>query len=299
MKKSLLIALILTVMFLNFGVKSVAANACIDESKLGSVKLSIPELNSTGKYNIWTRVQISDADNNQFLLEVNGNDCFVVGGSTLSTGVWQWVSYYDGNVSNRISYEFSNSKNNTIKLYGKDRGVKIDRVLIVKGDCIPVDLGNNCQSNYVPEESIQTAGAIEVPTIASQDGGVGVGGVVIPSATITQELNSVSKVIYYSDGSPVPTASNFGLDTTLLTNGLHRISMQITMLDGTVKNEVTTLLVENSPNAFAPLRRFYRFNEKAIKLLGAVSVSILFILIVIIATKNLLLRKRQMTFRGF
>ena len=275
--------------------KQTAAAACDNISQYGTVSVNIPALVTVGTYNIWTRMQAPDSTHNQYRLEINGNSCFAVGGSSITPGQWTWVSFQDNNQGSKVRYDFDSKTQNSAKLIGIQAGVKVDRLLLIKTDCVPVADGSNCQSSSVPVEAIDTAGASQVPPPSSGP----VGGLVVPSSTISQNLQSISNVVYAVDGKQLPTASGQALDTTLLSNGSHTVAMRITKTNGTVINEVTTLNVENAENAFSPLRRWIRLNQHTLRVWGLAIGSILLITTLLLFIRQMSLRKRLLEFKGF
>jgi hypothetical protein len=291
MKKYLSITLLFVLCL--FSIKGNATAACqTDDNTYGAVTLNVPNLPLSGTYNIWTRLQVPDSTHNQYRLEVNKDTCFEVGGSSISPGQWTWASFQNGDQNRKIAYDFTSTTGNSLKLIGTQNGVKIDRVLLVKNDCVPTGLGANCQSNSVA--TVVASGAIEIPPPSQGP----VGGIVVPSVTILQNITALSSVVYYVDDRSVP-ASGFLLDTTLLTNGSHRVTMQITKIDGTVINEATTLEINNKQTAFSPLSRWARLNQRTAVTLSTVIGSGLLIVTAFLIIRSIRLRRRLLEFHGF
>lgn len=293
-KRALLLGVVsICTLFLNHGYASAAA--CTDKEAYGQVSLALPVLPSRGTYTIWTRLQAPDSTHNRYHLEINGRDCFEVGSSASVPGQWVWVSSQSNSPNDKVRYDFDHTSDNTVTLIGSDAGVRIDRLLLVKNDCVPENLGNNCHSDTVPISIQATQGATEVPPTSSGP----VSGVIIPSATVSQDASMITKVTYFSDDTLVPSTKNFGLDTTLLANGSHRISIQITKTDSTITNEVTTLQVNNKQTAFSPVRRYIRLHTRAaVTISSIIGVGLLGVL-GLLAVRHIRLQKRLLTFRGF
>ena len=293
MRRLTFIALLCGLMILSHAPKAVA-EACDNTANFGVVSLDVPTLPTRGTYVLWTRMQAPDPEHNRYRLEVNGNTCYEVGGSSIVPGEWEWVSFYGGSLSNTVRYNFDHMTENSLRLIGMDAGVRIDRILLIKNDCVPTGLGDNCRSTAATA-AYSSSGATEVPPPSSAP----VGGIVIPSQTIVNKKSSISKVVYFADGAPIPTAANNGIDTTLLSNGSHRISIQITQTNGIVLNEVTTIVTQNKQGVLSPFTRWARLNEGQ-----AISLSIMFGIMLIIGAALLFVRhkqlqKRLLTFRGF
>ncbi len=295
MKKRLFFLSILSLLMVVSSKQTATASACSSTENYGVLSLSLPELPRSGTYNIWTRMQAPDATHNRYRLEVNGQECYEVGGSSITPGQWVWVSFKGGDLTQKVRHNFEEVKGNKIRLIGSDSGVKVDRLLLVKNDCIPENLGNNCQSDAVPASAVQAEGASEVPPPSSGP----VSGIVIPSTSISLKPSLISKVVYFSDGKAVPTAAGNGIDTTLLSNGSHRVSMHITRTDGTVLNEATTLNVENKQGAFSPLRRYIRLHTQAFIIWSLLLGGLLFVLVILLGIRHIKLQKRLLNFHGF
>lgn len=277
------------------GYARAAAAACADNTQAGALTISVPKLPTSGTYNIWTRLQVPDDTHNRYRLEVNEQTCYLVGGSSITPGAWTWVSFQDGNLSSKVTYNFTKISGNSLKLTAADTGVRVDRVLLVKNDCVPVDMGTNCQSEQASSSSLDTAGATVLPPPSNGP----VSGVVIPSPTITHNPALIARVVYFADGNPMPTTKTNGLDTTLLSNGTHQISMQITKTDASVVNEATTLTVTNPQTIFSPVRRWIRLNQATTVYLSAGVGIMLLVLAAYLIFKHIRLQKRLLTFHGF
>ena len=294
MKKLFLFLSLVSALSFSSAAPKAAAAACADMGA-GSVSLAVPLLPSRGIYTIWSRVQVPDDTHTRYRLEVNGSTCFTVGGSSITPGEWTWVSFENGILTNTVKYEFKNSNGNTVKLLGEDAGVRVDRLLLVKSACVPEGLGANCESDAVPVAALDTSGATEVPPPSSGE----VRGIIIPSQTVSRNPKSIKQVVYYVDGSPLPVAENFGLDTTLLENGTHRVSMQITAANGSVSNEVTTITVKNPENVLSGVKRWIRLHEKTTVILSSVVGGALLILAIYFVIRHIRLQKRLLRFHGF
>jgi len=274
--------------------RAAAAAPCVDDGA-GSVLIGLPALPSRGRYTVWSRVQVPDDEHTRYKLEINHDACFMVGGSSITPREWTWVSFQDGILTNYVQYDFTHVTDNIVRLIGADAGVRVDRLLLVKNDCVPEGLGSNCTTDVVPVAAMDTKGATEVPPPSPGK----VSGVVVPSQTVTRKPGSVKRVVYYADGEPMPATPNFGLDTTLLTNGTHRVTMQITQSNGSVSNEITTLDVENPESAFSPLRRWVRLNTRAAVIISSVNGGALLLAALFFIVRHIRLQKRLLHFHGF
>jgi hypothetical protein len=273
----------------------VTAAACDNSLQYGSVKSSLSILPTTGTYIIWTRMQVPDSAHSQFNLEINNQSCYVVGGSSITPNTWTWVNFQDGNLSTIIKYNFDRTIDNSARLIGTFAGVKVDRLLLIKNSCVPVGLGANCQTESARTTIPDMAGASSVPPPSSRT----IGGLIIVSPTVQKNPELIQKVVYFADGLQVPTAASFALDSTLLTNGEHQISMQITETNGTVINETTNINVLNNESVLSPFIRWIRLNTHAAIVFSSLAGGVLLLLALLITIRHILLQKRLLSFHGF
>lgn len=133
-------------------------------------------------YRIWSRINVPNQTSNSYLLEVDGNQCFVVGDlQGLASGQWAWLDYQGGNVSSKIDVRL-NAGEHTLTMIGREPSVKVDSVLLsADTSCIPKDEGKNCTDTNdttapiveltSPEESAVVAGVVEMTAVAADDDG--------------------------------------------------------------------------------------------------------------------------------
>lgn len=159
-----------------------AAAACVAPSaNYGSatLKLAIP---SQGTYRIWTRMQSPAAASNSFMMEVDSNSCYVVGGTTLPVNAWAWVNHQNGSAASTITAPLS-AGTHTIKVIGTQPNIMIDRILAVADQaCVPVNLGDNCMATADttaptvsitdPADNSTVSGVVTIKANASDSGGV-------------------------------------------------------------------------------------------------------------------------------
>lgn len=93
-----------------------------------------------------------DSTNNSYYLEIDDTTCGVVVGDSTSipANTWTWVDYQQGITTNKINATLT-AGNHTIRMVGREPGVKLDRVIVVANpDCVPVNLGENCTTTPSP-----------------------------------------------------------------------------------------------------------------------------------------------------
>lgn len=182
-----------------YGVRTkVDAAACQAPSKdYGSVSMNvtIPE---AATYRIWTRMNTNNTANNSYLLEVDGNNCFNVGGSGLQANTWTWISHRDGNTASRVDLQLAKGSH-SLKLIGNKPGVKIDRLIFASDmACTPSSPdGSECN---VPADTQPPTVQITAPAVNST-----VSGTVNFTATATDTASGVTKVEFYINNTLVGT----------------------------------------------------------------------------------------------
>ncbi len=105
-------------------------------------------IGTDGTYRVWSRISVPDTTNNSYTLEIDGTQCNITVGDTLtSTNSWQWVDYRDGNTATKINLSLS-AGTHTYTMYGREPNVKVDRVVFAAdptcGGNGPVLTGDNC-----------------------------------------------------------------------------------------------------------------------------------------------------------
>jgi chitodextrinase len=147
---------------------------------------------STTTYRIWSRIMAPDASSNSYLLEVDGNTCYVVGDSAIAANTWTWVDYQNGSTPTKVEQSLS-AGNHSLKLIGREPNVKISRLLFVSDlNCTPSGNGDNCA----------VAGDTEVPsvTVTAPAQSATVSGTTNVTATASDNV-AVTKVEFYVNGT--------------------------------------------------------------------------------------------------
>lgn len=114
-----------------------------------------------GSYTVWVRMMSSGSSSNAFYLK-GPRDCYVVMGDadSIQPNVWQWVNYKDGQPSRVVKTQLVSGLN-YIQIAAKEPRVKIDKVLLLSTECIPVGTGANCSTTMYP-----TTAPTAKPTLA-------------------------------------------------------------------------------------------------------------------------------------
>src|SRR6266545_4160006 len=105
------------------GNRASAAACTAPSTDYGTVTttLSVP---GTATYRVWSRIMVPDTTNKTYLLEIDGANCYNVGGGTIAASTWTWVDYYSGSTANKVQLSLSQGSHN-IKLIGNAPGVKV------------------------------------------------------------------------------------------------------------------------------------------------------------------------------
>lgn len=219
----------------------VSAAACQQPAvNYGSVttSVSVPE---TATYRIWTRINTTNASNNTYLLEVDGNNCYNVGGSGLQTNRWTWVSYRDGTTSSRVDVQLSKGSH-TLKLIGNKSGVKIDRLVFASDlSCTPQTAdGSECN---VPDDNTPPTVQLTAPAAGSS-----VSNTVNITATAADDV-AVSKVEFYVNnvlaGTDTSSPYSYSWDTLQFVNESHLLEVRAYDAAGNVGRQNYRVTVQN------------------------------------------------------
>lgn len=233
----------------------VSAAACATPATdFGSVTstVSIP---ATGSYRVWSRIQIPSSANNSFLLEIDGNTCYTVGGnSAVPLNAWTWVDYQSGTTTNKINHNFTTSGNHTIKMIGTSDGVLLDRVIFTQdttsSNCNPpTGTGDNC-ANATDITNPQTG--ITAPT-----NGLSVSGIRAITASASDDSGTVSRVDFLVNGTVVgsdnasPYTYNWNTASGAYPNGSYTLTTKAYDPSGRVGTSAPITVTVNNTTALS------------------------------------------------
>lgn len=183
---------LLSVSFIFLNMQVAHAAACTPPSDYGRATATVNVSNST-TYRIWSRMYAPDATNNSYLLEVDGNTCFTVGDNNFSTNAWTWVDHQNGNSASKVQMSLS-AGNHTIKMIGREPGLRLGRVLLVSDPtCVPTGNGDNCA--VAPRDEVAPSVNITAPAAGST-----VRGIINVTADAKDNVG-ISKVEFYVNGA--------------------------------------------------------------------------------------------------
>lgn len=225
-----------------FTAKAEAA-ACSSIGADHGVVTSTVNIPATATYRVWSRLQPTKASYNTYFLEIDGNQCYWVGGVDASQPInqWNWVDYRDGKLSNKINVTLSQGTH-SLKLIGNDEGLKLDRVVFASDqNCVPkTNTGTECDN---PADGAAPTVKLTAPAANST-----ISGQVQVSATATDNT-SVKKVDFYLNSSLMSsdTTSPYGftLKTTDLSDGDYTLIAKATDPTGNVASDSYKVKVKN------------------------------------------------------
>ena len=106
---------------------------------------------------------------NSYFLQVDNNCPIIVGDSpNISATSWNWVSYKDGlnDSGHQIIIDIA-AGTHTIKMVGREDGVKLDRIILTNDtSCVPTGTGDSCviSASLTPTITANTTTPTSVPT---------------------------------------------------------------------------------------------------------------------------------------
>ncbi len=148
----------------------VAAAACVPPATdYGTVSNLSVNITTPGTYRIWTRMAAANSSNNTYLLEVDNNTCFTVGGNTVPTYASGATTHFTSGINNWINQTSTGSTvsmtlgvgTHTFELIGNAAGVVVDRLIVTASTtCVPSGTGDNCAETTPPVVSSIASGSI-------------------------------------------------------------------------------------------------------------------------------------------
>ncbi|HEV2402919.1 MAG TPA: fibronectin type III domain-containing protein [Candidatus Saccharimonadales bacterium] len=204
-----------------------------------SLSVTIP---TTSTYAVWTRLQAPSSSADSIMLEIDGNNCYSIGGSSaMSANTWTWVNYVNGNTSNTLTVSLGQGTH-TFKLIGVNAGVAVDLLMLLDSSngCVPTGFGTNCMPAPTPTVSFTTPAP-----------GATVGGNVTVSASAAVSASTISTINLTAAGTTLQTCHNTSTcsatwDTTALSNGAYALGANATASNGNSGAASESVTVANS-----------------------------------------------------
>jgi hypothetical protein len=249
------VPILLTAIWYAHSPQAFAACAPLPTAK-GTATFSVA-IPASGTYRFWVHEYSPSANVNGVYAQVDTYCQTTVGDSaTIPVGQFSWIDYQNANAASKMDLTL-NAGTRTVTLAGLDQGVGIDKVMFVSDlSCVPTGQGDNCGSTTTPSSpppapSGGTPAAI-VPSSSgtpAQPNGTPVSGI------ISLPQNSTAhgaKQTYYIDGKPIAGSK---LDTTILSDGTHTLTLVQRNPDGTTKVLTQKLIVRNHPSTWQRVRK--------------------------------------------
>ena len=210
-----------------FQLRAASAASCVAPSTdYGNVSNLTMGVASTGTYRLWTRLAAADTVNNSVMVEVDGANCYTIGGSSVPVYGGGATTYFSNDTSNWVGSTSGGTAVNLnltagshmFTLVGVAPGVIVDRLVLASAGCTPTGNGDNCAT---ATDSVPPTVAITAPA-----NNASVSGVITVTTTATDNIG-VSKVELYVDGvlkgTDTVTPYSFSLDTSTLATGTHTL----------------------------------------------------------------------------
>lgn len=223
---------------------AVYAAACANPNNYGSASwtAAIPE---SGTYEIWARVLVPDTSNDTFQLEIDGANCWQMGGTGITANTWTWINWYNSSMSQLATYTFSTSGNHTVKLVGSATNVQVDKIIFLgtsetcsDGASGPSGTGDNCATASAVTTTSPTS-----PTTPPSTGVVS--GPTTPDV-VAQYQDTAEQTSYVVDGQVIQTSEGAAaLDTSKLADGTYTVEAVVKLKDGTEVKQQYTITVDN------------------------------------------------------
>ena len=242
-KRSLLVglaSLLVIAQIIGFAGQARAAACAAPSTDYGSVTSSVT-VPAAATYRVWTRLNVPDSANNNYLLEIDGNKCYTVGGASIAANTWTWVAYQNGNTASKIDVSLTQGAH-SLKLIGNKPSVKVDRLVFASDlNCVPQGAsGNECNA-----AADNTAPTVRLTAPAAN---ASVHGTTTVTATASDNT-AVTKVELYINSSllGVDTSSpySFSWDTTKLPNDSQLLTAKAYDSAGNIGTDSFKVLVLN------------------------------------------------------
>lgn len=222
------------------------AAACQTPSQdYGTVTTTIA-IPGTATYRVWSRMMVPDTTNTSYLLEIDGANCFVVGGS-MPLNTWTWMaSTTSATSTGKVDINLSQGSH-VFKLIGNKPDVKLDRLILTSDlSCTPT--GSNDDCNATADTTPPTVSLTAPAENSSLTGTVTVG------ATATDDV-AINRVEFYANSKLIGTATrspyNISWDTTTVQNGQSTLTVKAYDAAGNVSSDAYIVTIQNG-DAQAP-----------------------------------------------
>lgn len=178
--------------------------------------------------------------NNSYLLNVDGNTCFNVGGAGVSAAEWVWVDYQDGSQNTKINMTLAKGSH-SLTLVGTMPDVNIDHIIALSDTtCIPTGNGDNCN---VASDTTPPTVAITAPQENATVSGT------VSIAATASDASDIGKVEYYLNSTLLGTQTTgsyaYAWNTATTANGPQTIIVKAYDKSGNFASDTIHVTVQN------------------------------------------------------
>jgi chitodextrinase len=180
--------------------------------------------------------------NNSYLLEVDGNQCFVIGigGTAIPINSWVWVDYQSRNMNSKVELQLTQGAHK-VRFIGNQANVRLDRLVAVSDlACVPTGTGDNCN---LPSDA-----TAPVVNLTAPSEGASVSSTVNVAATATDNV-AVQKVEFYVNGALQTTDTTapygFSWNTATTPNGAQSLTVKAYDAANNVSSDARRVTVQN------------------------------------------------------
>jgi chitodextrinase len=229
----------------------VSAACTIPATTYGTDTITV-KVTATATYRIWTNMQIPSTSDNGIFLQVDGGNCYDVGGNSAEaiTPTWDWIDYQDGATTNTISQSLT-AGTHTLEYIGTEPGVAIDNVILLSDtSCTPSGVaGTNCAPTQTPPSV----------SISAPASGASVNGTAVALGAAASDFSGISSVVYSINGTTIGSSTTSPYSTTwnstTLANGSYTLTATATDENNLTNTATEPITVANntcSGNPTAP-----------------------------------------------
>ncbi len=236
---------------------NVSAAACSVPSQNFGIATNTLSVQSAGTYRVWTRMAAPDTTNNTYMLEIDGNTCYTVGGSGVPVYQSGSSSHFVNNSSNWIGKTTSGSfidvtlsaGAHVVKMIGIDDGVIIDRVVASSDlSCVPTGVGQNCANPVDTTPPVVSFSSATASTTTA-----GQVSLVVQASDADSDIQNVKLYVDNSGTGTVyatESAAPYEFNVTGLSPGIHTFVARAT--NGDSLTAITTVTSVTVPDLTAP-----------------------------------------------
>jgi chitodextrinase len=245
---TLSISLIAACCFGIFGGKVAAAACSAPATTYGTDTMTV-SAPSTGTYYAWVRMENPSTSANSIMMQIDGDSCFTVGGSSsAAANTWNWIDYDSGSTSDVMSTSLTQGTH-SIELIGTEAGVSVDRIEFLSAppsSCTPTSTGENCAPSNPAPPTVSFTAPSQGSTVSGSSGTITA---LAASASGVSQIG-IRDVVIKLDSTILATLTSSPYttpwDTTTASNGTHTLTAIATDTQGNQTTATETVTVSNN-----------------------------------------------------